>query len=132
MSMSDASGTEGCTRTPDQILSCGDQLRLLQAPRLAQSLIQFTVSIDAAFQKSNTGQGLGRVEDNGSGEGGIRTPTEILEKIPIPAEGGAKSGALAIQTGSIDPALATLIEAWPKLPEPIRAGILAMVRAAGG
>jgi len=28
--------------------------------------------------------------------------------------------------------LASIIDAWPKLPEPLRAGILAMVRAAGG
>jgi hypothetical protein len=33
---------------------------------------------------------------------------------------------------NIDPALAALIDAWPALPEAIRAGILAMVRAAGG
>jgi hypothetical protein len=26
--------------------------------------------------------------------------------------------------------LAAMIEAWPKLPEPIKAGILAMIRAA--
>jgi hypothetical protein len=30
-----------------------------------------------------------------------------------------------------DPDLATLVAAWPRLPEPIRAGILALVRAAG-
>jgi hypothetical protein len=33
---------------------------------------------------------------------------------------------------AIDPALAAIIDAWPKVPEAIRAGILAMVRAAGG
>jgi hypothetical protein len=33
---------------------------------------------------------------------------------------------------AIDPALAALIEAWPTLPEALRAGILAMVRAASG
>ena len=30
-----------------------------------------------------------------------------------------------------DPELAALIHAWPTLPEPIKAGILAMVRVAG-
>jgi len=29
-----------------------------------------------------------------------------------------------------DPDLAAIVTAWPTLPEPIRAGILAMVRAA--
>lgn len=31
-----------------------------------------------------------------------------------------------------DPALATVIDAWPTLPQAIRDGILAMVKAAGG
>jgi hypothetical protein len=48
------------------------------------------------------------------------------------AQGGAKSGALTPETLVIDPGLAALIDAWPALPEAIRAGILAMVRAAGG
>jgi hypothetical protein len=49
-----------------------------------------------------------------------------------PAPGGAKSGALTIENLAIDPSLAALIDAWPTLPDAIRAGILAMVRAAGG
>ena len=32
--------------------------------------------------------------------------------------------------GITDPELAVLVAAWPTLPEPIRAGIVAMVRAA--
>jgi hypothetical protein len=39
----------------------------------------------------------------------------------------ADSGALA----SIYLSLATLIDAWPRLPEAMRAGMLAMVKAAG-
>jgi hypothetical protein len=42
------------------------------------------------------------------------------------SERGAKSGAPA----TVDPALATLIDAWPEVPEAIRTGILAMVKAA--
>ena len=33
--------------------------------------------------------------------------------------------------GPIDAYLSKVIAAWPTLPEPIKAGILAMVRAAG-
>jgi hypothetical protein len=32
----------------------------------------------------------------------------------------------------LPPDLAALVAAWPDLPEPIRAGIMAMVRASGG
>jgi hypothetical protein len=46
--------------------------------------------------------------------------------------GAAKSGAVFADSSPIDPDLAKIIDAWPNLPEAIRAGILAMVRAAGG
>ena len=53
-------------------------------------------------------------------------PFEKPAKTILFSEGGAESGALA----TVDPALATLIDAWPELPEAIRTGILAMVKAA--
>jgi hypothetical protein len=60
-------------------------------------------------------------------------PTAISKEYnTLPAKGGAESGALNLIKPSIDPDLASLINAWPKLAEPIRAGILAMIRAAGG
>jgi hypothetical protein len=42
----------------------------------------------------------------------------------------AKSGALQAQKVPFDPDLAPVVEAWPKLPIAIKAGILAMVRVA--
>jgi hypothetical protein len=68
---------------------------------------------------------LSRADSARSGEGGIRTPVEKPAKTPLFTEEGAKSGALAI----IDPELATVVDAWPTLPEAVRAGMLAMVRA---
>ena len=53
-------------------------------------------------------------------------------KTALSAECGVESGALPTQTHPIDPSLTALIDAWPTLPEALRAGILAMVRAAGG
>jgi hypothetical protein len=46
------------------------------------------------------------------------------------AAGGAKSGAPGLQTRAIDPTLAALIDAWPAIPAAVRAGIVAMVKAA--
>jgi hypothetical protein len=53
-------------------------------------------------------------------------------------QSGAKSGALGAQTADfgdsatdpMDPELAAVVDAWPALPAAIKAGILAMVRAA--
>ena len=39
---------------------------------------------------------------------------------------------LATDTRQADPDLATVINAWDRLPEPVRAGIVAMVKAAAG
>jgi len=65
-----------------------------------------------------------------SGEGGIRTRRESARKPTLSEPGGAESGALPLADQSIPPELAALIDAWPRLPEPIRAGILSLVRVA--
>jgi hypothetical protein len=43
--------------------------------------------------------------------------------------GAAKSGAVPAVTIPDDPALQRLIEAWPRLPEAVRTGIVSMVRS---
>ena len=43
---------------------------------------------------------------------------------------GALLGALAAEIGPSCPDLAAVVAAWPALPEPLRAGIVAMVKAA--
>jgi hypothetical protein len=47
-------------------------------------------------------------------------------------EGGAKSGANRAAVLSSDSGLEQVAAAWPNLPEPVKAGILAMVRASAG
>jgi hypothetical protein len=65
-----------------------------------------------------------------SGGGGIRTTTENPEETPHFSKGGAESGANDPQNDRIDPGLALLVERWDSLPEAVRAGIVAMVKAA--
>lgn len=50
----------------------------------------------------------------------------------VSESGGANSGALGARGGAIAPELRAIIDAWPTLPEAIKAGILALVRTAGG
>jgi hypothetical protein len=47
-----------------------------------------------------------------------------------PAAGGAKSGAASPDRSPADPDLARLVDAWPTLPPPIRAAVLALVETA--
>ena len=48
-----------------------------------------------------------------------------------PGDGGAaESGAFGPENASIDPDLRAVVDAWPTLPEPVRVGIVALVRAA--
>ena len=63
---------------------------------------------------------------------GNRTHTENAGKAGVPVESGAESGALDARKAPDDPQLAEVIDAWPGLPDAVQAGILAMIRAAGG
>jgi integrase len=77
----------------------------------------------------------GTVRDDANvvcGGAGNRTSPENTAKTPHSETGGAESGAPSIAILSIAPELAAILDAWPHLSEPIKAGILAMVRAAGG
>ena len=79
-----------------------------------------------------------------SGRGGIRTHTPLTgygilspdatrgnpEENADLQKGAAPGAAVGAENGPIDPDLARVIEAWPKLPAAIRAGVLAMIDAA--
>ena len=43
--------------------------------------------------------------------------------------GGARGGAVGSKSASIDPDLQAIIDAWPSLPDAVKADILAMVNA---
>jgi hypothetical protein len=58
------------------------------------------------------------------------TPDEALAE-NTPADLGAFLGALAELLADA-PELTSLLAAWPALPEPVKAGIAAMVKAASG
>ena len=57
---------------------------------------------------------------------------EIPEKNGLFAFGAAVGAAAKPEMVAIDPDLREVIDAWSALPDAIKAGILAMVRAAGG
>jgi hypothetical protein len=62
---------------------------------------------------------------------GIEAPANSPDHSTLSTVGGAKSGAFSTSP-EIDPVLSTIIAAWPRLPEPVRAGIVAMVKASAG
>jgi hypothetical protein len=63
---------------------------------------------------------------------GLELPANSPENPNNPTPCGAKSGALTTETVTMDPTLAKLINAWPNLPEAIRAAIVAIVQASKG
>ncbi len=73
---------------------------------------------------------MGFEPTNGGFANRQRTP-ENTEKTGISADAGADAGAVETKRGQFGPDLQAIIDAWPALPEAIKAGILAMVRAAG-
>jgi hypothetical protein len=64
------------------------------------------------------------------GDTGLEQASESSRNPQVSDQGGAESGELCAENQPIDPNLTVIIEAWPTLPEAIKAGILAMVRAA--
>jgi len=62
---------------------------------------------------------------------GPEHPTKTPTITRVSETGGAESGALGADAPCEDPDLAAVVTAWSELPEAVRVGILAMVRAAG-
>ena len=66
------------------------------------------------------------------GDAGLEHPPLKQSKTAMSMGNGAKSGAPDAQNASQtpkDPNLVLVVERWPYLPEPVKAGILAMVKA---
>jgi hypothetical protein len=61
---------------------------------------------------------------------GLEHAQETLEKQGFGGPGGAESGALSDDSGSIDPELARVVAVWPTLPEGVRRAVLALVQQA--
>jgi len=68
---------------------------------------------------------------NGGFANRCHTP-ENIGKTAFPDAVGANEAAQETKLERLSPDLQALIDAWPALPDAIKAGILAMVRAAGG
>jgi hypothetical protein len=86
---------------------------------------QVTPFVNLAFSVSCVNRGCG-----------IQTPA-LLVKIPEKQgdseTGGTQSGTVGDQVSpSVDSGLAEVMNAWARLPEALRTGILAMIRAARG
>jgi hypothetical protein len=61
-----------------------------------------------------------------------RTPLENAGETGVPQESGAESGAPFDDSAPVYPDLAFVVNAWPTLPEAVRAAVVALVQQAGG
>src|SRR5947207_1259518 len=81
-----------------------------------------------------------RQQKNPSGGDGFSKRVKGVESDPTPLDstenehtrgtGAAKASVAVCPPVTADPDLLVIVDAWPALPEPIRAGMLAMVKAA--
>ena len=68
--------------------------------------------------------------ERGVGDIGPEHSPLALSRTAISAEGGAKSDAHDAPTPVRDPDLARIVDCWPKLPEHIKAAIMALAQSA--
>jgi len=61
---------------------------------------------------------------------GFDSPPENAGNLMGSTESGAESGALGAREAPIDPELAAVVDAWPALPDAIKAAILALLNSA--
>jgi len=61
---------------------------------------------------------------------GLELPQKYAGNTGFCPPGGAESGALCAPAAHFAPDLIAVIQAWPNLPEALKAGILAMIQAA--
>lgn len=62
---------------------------------------------------------------------GLELSHESTGNSSAATQSGAKCGALGVRETPLDPGLADVAEVWLTLPEAIKTGILAMIRATG-
>jgi len=77
------------------------------------------VAVPRAKKEKSTPRGVEQVKDS-------------TGKTKSSQAGGAESGALCVGLGLNDPDIAELVGCWADLPDAVRAGVVAMVRAAKG
>lgn len=65
------------------------------------------------------------------GDTGLEHPSKSSGNEGGGDQSGAECGAIGAQKELIDPGLAAVAGAWPALPETIKIGILALVKASG-
>jgi hypothetical protein len=61
---------------------------------------------------------------------GFERTSKSPRKTAISEKGGAESGAVGDDSAPIDPDLAAVIDAWPRLPETVRRDVLRIVHEA--
>jgi hypothetical protein len=83
------------------------------------------VNLDRAWNGGTLHEVQSCVADVLSGGRGIRTHHESPQETALLQENYAKNGALPLN----DPVLVALVEAWPTLPEAIKAAVRALVES---
>jgi hypothetical protein len=80
---------------------------------------------------ANSAIGVAYRQVSAVGDEGLEPTAKSPGNRGVGVQSGAECGAPDSPKTPFDPELASVVDAWPKLPDAIKAGIVAMIRAAG-
>ena len=101
----------------------------MQNPPGRDVLARWAVRSALHWAGSDSNRRLADYESAAANVQGAKNAGVVKSSTGMAAPGAARSVESEGETAQLDPDLTRLIDAWPELPEAIRAGIVAMVRA---
>jgi hypothetical protein len=117
-------GKRPAFRSPHIAVPATVEFRYSQTESFVEIMRQLGASVRVSTDQPN-------LERTGTHDAWLVHPLSQPGKPAVCTQGGAETGAPSVTSLRIAPAQVPMMDAWPHLSEPIKATVLAFVRAAG-